>query len=238
MSSERIKLSPRVPFALLALVGVFTLGSGKADASVITTDCADTTSCTFAELFDGGTIRVNDLVFFDWYGDAGGDFISPPDLAQMTVFGDDVDAFTSELHYAPGFQLDTEIDAFFDFGFSVLSLGRAIVDASLALDFPYFQGDEGDGGFVGILEEILGGADLSVYSDNLLSDSFLFDSASIGPAFSFDVFTSIDLFSDFAGELVGLDGFTQTFSVPEPGTLGLIAVGLLGLRATRRRQPA
>ena len=66
-------------------------------------------------------------------------------------------------------------------------------------------------------------------------DAFLFDSAQFLPAFAFDVFTSISTASDFAGETVGLDGFTQTFSVPEPSTLVLLALGLAGLGVARRR---
>jgi len=225
--------------AAFVLLGVLTIATSPARAGVITSGCADSTSCTFEELFNGGgAIQANGLIFYDWYlADASGDFVAPPELSEMTVFADEF-GDEAELFYDPGFQLDILAGfegalGFFDFGYSILATQTALDGVSLALDFTYF---DGDGGVIDILMDVIGVdfTSLGVFEDNLFMDAFLFDEAELG-GFSVDVLTSISLFSDFTDELVGLDGFTQTFSVPEPSTLALLTLGLFGLVASRRK---
>jgi hypothetical protein len=53
---------------MLALVAValLALSAGEARAIVLTSGCANATSCTLAELFAGGSIWVNTKIFDDW----------------------------------------------------------------------------------------------------------------------------------------------------------------------------
>ncbi len=229
--------------AAIVLFGALVIASSPARAGVMTSGCADSTSCTFDELFNGGgAIQVNGLIFYDWFlADAGGDFVSAPDLDQMTVFADDL-GLDTELFYDPGFQLDVLSDldgafGFFDFGYSILATQKSLKAASLALDFTFF---DGEGGVIDILMDIIGidVASLGVFEDNLFDDAFLFDETELGGLYAVDVFTSINILSDFADELVGLDGFTQIYSIPEPSTLALLGLGLLGMGAVARRNRA
>lgn len=50
----------------LAAAALLALSAGEARAIVLTSGCANATSCTLAELFGGGSIWVNTKIFDDW----------------------------------------------------------------------------------------------------------------------------------------------------------------------------
>ena len=71
----------------LAAVVLLALSAGEARAIVLTSGCANATSCTLAELFAGGSIWVNSKGFDDWELE----FVDPdgvtPDFTVVVVSG-------------------------------------------------------------------------------------------------------------------------------------------------------
>lgn len=51
--------------ALLSF-GIWELGKLEAQAAVMTTGCANSDRCTLQELFDGGTVTIDDTLFDNW----------------------------------------------------------------------------------------------------------------------------------------------------------------------------
>jgi hypothetical protein len=231
-----------IAIAALALVA---LGAGAARATVITTGCADPSFCFVRELFDGGTIQVDDKLFDSWAPVAGADFIN-----STRVSGLDDDPLNPGLLYISGFnaQAPDERIATFVFSVSVLDPTRAITDNSLQLlSFDRI----GEGSSITILEAVAeaGGGSLLSLEDVFSNDSEqdLSDQEEFAAQSEIDVGTKIVLHPGLQkGSFVKLNRFEQRFSqtvrdasVPEPSAALLFAGGaLLVFRAVRGRRAA
>ena len=227
-----------------ALFVVCTI-SISAQAGVITTGCVDSGSCTLAELFGGGSIEINDVLFDSWSeNDAFGDV---PDTTSVIVSGVDevIDGGDASLStvglifdYSPAAEFEF-IEYDFDFEASMAGgSSQSIIGASL--DLLLFEVVSAEFAFLEINSDLSPGGLLSVSDTTGISDSIGFGSAS-------SVFVDADIQSEIddpdAGDFASLSRFGYTFdlldssapSVPEPETLVLLALGLMCLTIRRKR---
>lgn len=198
-------------------------------ATVITSGCAETTSCTLTELFAGGSISINDVVFNSWvFNFADGDSV---DTSSVIVSGVDEAVSPTPGQSTVGLSvtfnpmLSVEfVEYDFDFITSIVGSSRLLVGSGLEL----------------IESSILGDAFVEV--NNAISSGNLLRVDADGPIFDSAVFSGLtSLISDsdiqmesFDDNPVGLRQFNYVFSVaetvtpaPEPDSLLLLALGLL-----------
>ena len=92
----------RSVWAVGLVVGVLSLLTATAQATVVTSGCANVdASCTMDELFNGGTITVNDKLFSGWALEAS---FSEPDFFLIEVSGlDDGGADPHRRRERPGY---------------------------------------------------------------------------------------------------------------------------------------
>ena len=230
-----------------AVTGLFLLLSISlpAHAVIITTGCGGAASCTLTELYAGGTIAINDVLFDSWlFNFEDGD--APVDAGTITVSGvdevpDGMDPSKADVglsfDIAPAIAFEfLEYD--FDFDAVMVASTRVLTGASLELTGFSVSGDA----FVEVNSGLTPGGLLSV------------DDGSALAAVTFAGAPSVDVDADFQMEefdmvsSASLSGFDYTFTVmetmtppvpmPEPGTLALFGFGLaaLGVVARRRRE--
>ena len=232
----------KLTVAATALVGALALASGSAQATLITLD----------QLFAGATITAGDKLFSNFFEEVNsGSKVVDTTLIDVTPLND------GGLDPGPGLKFTALQDTmsgvgalavtggdFIDFRFSfdvtVLAPGLLIKDNSLS-----FMPDVSGGGSASIDEtvfEFFTGPSIgtkSVFADGEFG-GVLFDEIDITPPRT-TIFVEKDIFVDsFFGDAEILM-FTQRFSqvrVPEPGTLALFGLGLVGLGFMRRRKNA
>jgi hypothetical protein len=161
--------------------GALLMGMTVANATVITSGCLSSVSCSLQELVDGGTITVNDKLFDNWFAL---DFSTQPvDLDGVSVTGLDDQPLNPGLQYDGGGQLVANdfdlIDLNIKFSVATLDGVARIKDVSLEIDVFEF-GTTNFGGFIDIFEDVFDSTgstlivDPLVFADNLLLQSPIF----------------------------------------------------------------
>lgn len=252
-SSFLKKLSVTTAGTALAFIGVIGLWCKEAQASFTTSGCASPDQCNLQELFDGGTITIEDKIFNDWSFFGGFiDKLVPPDFSLIDVIPLDDDPLNPGLKFNANGQLsivDEEVIEI-DLGFMVTTLDGStrIKDNSLALtDFEF--GADSDA-FINIDESVFDENFNRLGRNFVVADPFagnfgLFDSVDFAPQSSIFVTKNIFIQGNDSGVTGSINVFEQRFSqktVLEPSfTLGLLALGTLGgvsaLKRKLRRQP-
>lgn len=226
-----------IPSLTLTLLTLLTL---PGHATVITSGCTSATSCTLAELYAGGTITINDVLFNHWvFNFADGD---PLDENNIIISG--IDETTSPTPGLSTVGLGVVLDptllaefAEYDFDFtgSIIGTTRLFTGSSLQLIGSNVSGD----GFVEINNALSTGHLLSVDADGATTSTVNFPGVA-----SLISDTDIQMES-FDGQSVSLREYRYTFNitgntiaVPEPATVFLFIISLLAIVCTRRRRPA
>jgi hypothetical protein len=230
-----IRVAPKAATAIAASLCVFS--AVTANAAVTTTGCSELTSCTLTELFGGGSIEVNGVLFSDWTLDFDG-YASAVDTDAITVVGSDFDPDTAMLFYDSIAAFDVPTD---DIG--VYSLSYTLTTApSAAINGAYLDLTGSviapDPGLVELTTTLDGVASLLAFDDRFNGDAELSDEAEfagVGSAIDVETFLFIEA-GDAPGGLYGLDSFTQEFAiVPVPGAVWMLLSGLGALGFARRR---
>jgi hypothetical protein len=231
----------------LAAVALISLSAGQARAIVLTSGCANATSCTLAELFAGGSIWVNTKIFGSWeleFIDSDGVL---PNFAQVVVAGQDdggLNPGNGILFRGNGELVVTGADRL------DMAIGFTVTELASTVDM--------DGNSLGIVSEVVLGSGL------LQVGEFVADGSGVGigqklvetdPAFGPPIATDaiqfpflrkqltiekdILLQGSGAADFAELDAFEQRFSqVPEPGAALMLCVGASVLWALRRLRSA
>lgn len=231
-------------------ISALVLCSGsRIEAAVITTGCAAATSCTLDELFGGGTIQANTLLFSNFALIASSSTDNLPDPLLMTVTGrDDGGANPGPgLLYDFGTQLTVASGGsqnfLFQFTFTVAdTLGRAIIrDHSLELlDFVNAGQPGSTFGQLNGTDTLQGGVALgqtmvsSVINEGAGVNVLIpFDQILFLPQSTIDVLTDLNAMTQ---DQIGVESIEQRFSlvIPEPETIGVVGLALVGFGLLRR----
>ncbi|MCB2101277.1 MAG: PEP-CTERM sorting domain-containing protein, partial [Rhodobacterales bacterium] len=229
-----------------------------AQAVISTTGCANANSCTLAELFAGGTITVDNVLFDNWADDlqdATGTG-TVPDPSAINVIGLDSDPLNPFLmfdHFTGAFEdtvnstvLDHSGDVYSAFFFDATSTSASLkINSTTLIMEVHTSTISDDWEIVGQsgADQLAGSLEVSINSQAALN---LIDSETLGAAVDaltnvapavilanydpdFDATLSATLYQSFS--LV-----RQPTQAPEPGTLAILAAGLAGLGIARRRK--
>ena len=240
------KLSQTSAVAVIAAVG---LGSGKAEAAVMTSGCVNADlSCNLQELVDGGSITIGDKLFDNWFADDFSDL--SVDFSQIEVVPLDDQPLNPGLKYNANGQLSTlGLDLIdFELGFTIATLDGSsrIVNNSLEIN-QFSFGTNNFGGFIDISENILDESDNPLGDKLVIADNFggffeLFDSAEFAPQPLIQVETLILISGDDDNDTVSLDMFTQRFAqeipeeIPESSILTMLGMIIVSLGLMPRCQ--
>jgi len=237
--------SPTRNLSLAALLAIGTLGAVPTglSAAVITNGCERSDqACTLAELARGGSIRIEDQIFADW-------FVEDSSTLTVDISGIDVIPLDDQ-PLNPGLQFNGNgalstigldlIDLTLGFTVSTVDGAARINDNSLEITGHNF-GAGNSGGFITIFEDVFDATGALIGEKFVTADNAdppildLFDSAAFSPVALVSVEKTILLAGDSENDTVTLETFTQRFSqVPEPASWVLVMLGLLGAGLTRR----
>lgn len=242
-STSLKKLSVATAGLVVASIGVISLWSKEVRASAMTIGCSSPDFCNLQELFDGGTIIIEDKIFDNWTPfQLASNQLVVPDISLINVIPLDDDPFNPGLQFNANGQLSIVDEEFIslDLGFRLASGNgnNRIKDSSLELTSFGFGTDSGS---IAIAESVFVGngsllGDKFVVADPLFGNFDLSDSVNFAPQSSIFVTTNIGLSGDNSGDTISLNLFEQRFSetVLEPSsTLGLLALGLTFLNKKR-----
>lgn len=235
-------------------VGALLALPQSSTASIITTGCSKTNFCSLPELFDGGSIQMDDLLFTNWTLNWNHSVnLSNIEIGQGYLLGPQDDfGIWSRNH---------EMQATSDwkgvnFDFKVTSLGNtAIIGIETRTAFTALNGYTFDSPYSQTNIDAgtnQGGSDLgTAYSYRTL------DSGYASPVINISELTSLWIRQQFFVDPKGMyaeagylssygegPGYRTIFtqvgvespSVPEPGTLGLFGLGLAGLICLGRKR--
>ncbi|MEE9328915.1 MAG: VPLPA-CTERM sorting domain-containing protein [Parvularculaceae bacterium] len=230
---------PIVAASLLSCATFFV----AAHAATVTTGCVSATTCTLTELYNGGTITVDDVLFDN--------FILDDDASASPVNADDVvvSGFTDMGNTGLEFNIDPALTVNINRSFLeyILSFDAAVVAPSLreitSAGLNLVNGGINGDAFLEINAEINGDV-LNVFHDSI-NGAQLLDSLTLANL------TMISVAMDWQGEDfdgqsssflntfrfgLGLIGDIPVAEVPLPAALPFMVTGLLGYGATRRKK--
>lgn len=221
------------------LMGSFVLWPGASQATVITTGCAGSGSCTLAELLAGGTMEVNngyaDLLFQNFLQESLLTSATVPDYNLITVTGLDV-GDAGFVIAANGQLVVTDTDFLsLRLGFKVVDLtGTHLKDNDLLID-GFVLGT----GHVKVDENVFDSGGIYLGSkhteiDPLWGVDVRHDHLDFVKVHDLIIEKDILLEGRALGDVAGLLIIEQRFSVPEPATTFLVGAGLAGFWLGRR----
>lgn len=196
-------------------------------------------------LLEGGTLRVDDKVFFDWtlVSLVVTDPNREPDLGLIEVIPLEDQPRNPGIRFeATGELVVTDLNFLdLDFTFRVRALDPSFRIKDNSLEIVAFEFG-GEGGVIAIVETVFDTdgrtlANKFVQSDQRSGIFDLFDAAAFAPQQEILVEKDIFLAGDFLGDSVQLNVFEQRFSqVPEPPALALFVLALTAIAVIMRRR--
>lgn len=238
----------KLKLAIITTVLAAAFGNAHA-VGVSTVGCVSMSSCTLDELFNGGSLTVDDKLFKDFSLDLIAPFSVVPDFTKITVTG----LSGGGLDPGPGLRVDgngefniADINRM-EFGYlftvSVLDPTLRVKDNTLTMG-PYSFTTGAEGARIEVNEAVNTMAlDLlaqkQVYADDFLGTSSLSDSRNFAPQSEIRVGTSVYLEGFGAGDRGELSSYTQNFSqvvIPVPAALWLLMSGVAGLGIFSKRR--
>lgn len=244
----------RTATAAATLVAAGILWSGPGQATIVTTGCgAD--GCSLQELFNGGSILVNDKIFSGWGLERLNGSGLAPNFSNIQVQGLD----DGGLDPGPGLQflgngeLQVNNTDFIDFsfGFTVTVVGHFLIVDNLLQLLSGYQTTSGTGNVA--IDECVRDVDNvnlgckhveydPTYGIDEPVDFLEFCTGSIDDLRLcgkkiIHVEKDIYIEGRKQGDFAIIPGFIQRFSqvVPEPGTFTLLGIGLAGFGLLRKR---
>jgi len=232
-------------------VSALLLSPQASNATIITTDgCAQSNACTLPELFGGSSIQVGDLLLTDWTLFSN-NAVNLGNIEIGTGYPNPDEEFGV---WAKNFELYVAGvgSKSLSYGFKVTSLGTDIIGTAGDLGFRYVVGPTAlITGSIAV-GTTPGGNNLGSTTDfySLMQDPGqqvlnIPDLSAIWMSHTISVSSNWSDNAVLAGHIPGFgDGpaFRNTFfqaeakPVPEPGTLGLLALGLAGLLGVGRKR--
>ncbi len=201
-----------------------------------------------SDLFAGSTLSAGSLTFDSWTlitNDADFDVLDPTLIDVTASVMGNVITLSYATVVAPGAgtwlvdPLNLFMETVFSYRVRHSALNPFITDAGLSIVGGFDFGDGPEDAQLLVEEDIAESGDtLMAEVDPAFMVDMQSDAAFLGSFSSLDVTTTVllDYFESPGEDPVVLSSFTQTFAVPEPTSLGMGAVALLGFGLARRRE--
>ena len=230
---------------LTSLLSLFFMIIPNVNAAIITTGCTSTASCSLDELYNGGTIQINDVLFNGWtlntsFDDQG------LDGSEFLVTANDEVSGSLGLNFLADPALSFDIlEYLFDFNVSIVSPSSRLF-TNMALEL--LGSSITDDAFVEVNSDLdigsgFGNGDLLNVTDVLNSvDDVSMDSILLASLSSIAVEADIQM-EQFDTNLPSLSEFQYTFTiadaptttVPEPSVFLLLLLGMVGIFINQKK---